>query len=360
MNKKSVIFTDLHIGVRNSSNVFRNMFKQYFNEEFFPYIEKEKIETIFMLGDFFDSRTSVSLNDIDYVMNEWIPEFEKTGAIMYVIAGNHDVAYRNTNTISSLSMLKHCKNIHIISDEVKVVHPSDGDPGFVLCPWLNDENNERLLEEVKHYNNEDHILCLHAEFAGMKMYQNSIACQNGLDVKTFSKFKNVLSGHFHHPSKYGNVEYIGAIGHYNWQDYNDWRGFLTFQDGQFERHENKNCIFEQLTYTQELLDKTDEELSDLVKGKIIRVVINNTYDKVELKDLIYKIEIQEPVSVDVIDNTILDNHVDINEDGNEETDIKSIEEYVDIAIKDNLKKVELKNLFDEIYQDSVEKMKEIE
>ena len=102
---KTAIITDTHIGARNSSKVIREQMMSFFSD-FFNKIESEGIKTILHLGDFFDSRTSLSLIDIDFVVNWFIPRLVRSKAHMVVIAGNHDVFYRNTNFINSLSLLK--------------------------------------------------------------------------------------------------------------------------------------------------------------------------------------------------------------------------------------------------------------
>lgn len=358
------IITDVHIGVRNSSKVFREMFRTFFRDDFFPTIEQKGIKTILNLGDMFDSRNSVSLHDIDYMMNEWLPMLEQSGATMYVIAGNHDVAYRNTNKINSLSMISHSPSVVVIDDEVKQIDLDWDGPSFVMCPWINNENYESIMEDIKHHASDESILCMHAEFEGMRMYQNSIACEKGLDPKQFSKYLHVLSGHFHHPSRYGNVEYIGAAGHYNWQDHDDWRGFLIYNNEtqDFERYENTHSLFSQIHWNPDeakALIASPEQMDEQVKGKIVRIIIDAEYDRVDLKDFVHAVESSNPVSVDVIDNTIVETAVQSDSDG-DSSDVKEIHEYVDDALADRSDREELKRLFDQIYDESIEKTKEIE
>jgi len=354
---KIAFITDTHHGARGSSKVFRDMMRAYYKDEFFPHIKKNEIKTILHLGDFFDSRNSISLHDIDYTMNEWLPQLEASGATMYVIAGNHDVAYRNTNKINSLSLLKASKHVVVIDSEVQVLEFFDDGPKFVMCPWVNSENHDELVEDLKTYATKDHILCMHTSFEGMKMYKNSIVCDHGFKPELFKNYLRVFSGHFHHPSVYGNIEYMGALFHFNWQDYNDWRGFMVYDnDAQaFTKIENTNCLFHQVNY-HDALTYDKEELA-ILSGKILRLTINQTYDKVELKDLVNTIESYGPVSVDVIDNTIIERVVMADD---EPDDVKELHEYVNDALQDDPLKKELTDLFDVVYNESIEKMKEVE
>ena len=352
---KTAIITDTHIGARNSSKVIREQMMSFFSD-FFNKIESEGIKTILHLGDFFDSRTSLSLIDIDFVVNWFIPRLVRSKAHMVVIAGNHDVFYRNTNFINSLSLLKNCPQITVIQDNIHL-HKTDGKT-FVLCPWLNDENQERLLEDLAHYSTQDYILGLHGEFKGMRMYKNSKLCEHGLDVSLFKGYHHVLSGHFHHPSVHGNIEYMGAANYLNWQDYNDWRGYLIYDDGDdsYERVKNEHCPFIELKYN----DK------DNVEGKIVRVVVDEEVPHADLKDYIRSLEKMKPISVDVIDNTILESVVDTSDEDDEQPEVgsKSLSSYysdylvsIDVGGSDS---ETLKSKFDDLKARAEEKMKEIE
>ena len=354
---KIALITDTHIGARNSSRIFREQMKSFLSD-FLDDVKTQEIETILHLGDFFDSRTSLSLVDIDFVMNWFIPKLNDSGAHMIVIAGNHDVYYRNTNQVNSLSILQGCKNITIVQNDI-YIHKTDN-KNFVMCPWLNDENQERLLEDLAHYANNDHVLCLHGEFAGMKMYKNSKLNEHGLDVKIFSKFHHVLSGHFHHPSVYGNIEYMGAAHYMNWQDYDDWRGYFLYDvlDDSYEKIINPYCPFIEITYND---DRDDLE------GKIVRVIVEDEVKHSDLKDYIHSIEKQKPVSVDVIDLTIFqedDNVEELND--TEESQVVSKElldyfsEYLTQLSLDEKTVHSLEDKFSNLYELAKTKMKEIE
>jgi len=359
---KIVFITDTHIGARNGSSVFRNLFKDYYKEVLFPYLDEHQIDTIVHLGDYFDDRSKLNLHDIDYVINEFLPLLDEYDITMHVVAGNHDVAYRNTNKISSLALLQTSKRINVIDDEVYQLE-SEGKFDIVLCPWLNLENREKLLEQIKQHASKKTILGGHFEIQGALMYKNSKACEHGESVDLFKKYKKVLSGHFHHNSSYGNIEYIGALFHYNWQDWNDWRGFTVFdtESGEFEKIENEYCLFHQYDY-EEILKVSKKELASYVEGKIVRVQIFNEYDRIELKDLIVSIEQLNPVSLDIIDNTIIENVViDKNQ---EVVDNKEVNDYFIEAIKDlddvdNEQKSILTDMFQDLYNRAKANQKEI-
>lgn len=361
MGEKILILGDIHIGARNSSKIFRQLFREYFRDCVFPLVKERKIDKIIQLGDFFDNRNSVSLQDIDYIVNEFIPLLEKTNVNMYVLAGNHDVAYKNTNKVNSLSILKSCKNVIIVDNSIEVIKTES--KNFVLCPWINNENQEELITKLNQYASNDNILCGHFEFIGMKMYKNSKLCEHGLDPLSFKDFYAVYSGHFHHKSSYGNVSYLGSVFHLNWQDYGDDRFIHIFDTNKdsLEAIENPYSLFTEFDYHDDLIGVSDDELEEFCEGQFVKIVINNEYKRLELKDIIHRIEKYKPISVDVVDNNIYSKLLtkDINEEKNSNN--KEIIEYVDMYIDDKDKdKKNIMRLFEEIKIEAQENMMEIE
>jgi DNA repair exonuclease SbcCD nuclease subunit len=322
-------------------------------------VEEHQIKTILFGGDFFDNRNSIGLNEIDYVQTEFVPALERSGAHMYAVPGNHDVAYRNTNRVNSLSILKNSPNVTVFEDELGVI--KTGGKTFVMCPWINDENRDELLEDLLFYAGDDHIVFGHFEIEGALMYKNSKACEHGIDPVFFAKFHKVLSGHFHHPSTYGNIEYIGAVFHLNWQDYNDWRGFHVYdpQVNEFEHVENEFCLFTELQYGKDLLEAGDDDIETLCEGQIVRIVIDEDYDRVELKDLVARVENCKPVSVDIVDNTIVDAS-DGDETNWQDNTGKELGDYVEEFLADSDKKQELATMFNRVYDQAKQAMNEVE
>ena len=59
---KIAILNDTHFGVRNDSEAFRNYQLKFYNEIFFPYLEKNNITTLIHLGDVVDRRKFINHN----------------------------------------------------------------------------------------------------------------------------------------------------------------------------------------------------------------------------------------------------------------------------------------------------------
>ena len=63
---KVILITDQHIGARNDNLSFVKYFKKFYDEVFFPYIDKHDIKTIINLGDMFDRRKYVIFNTLHF------------------------------------------------------------------------------------------------------------------------------------------------------------------------------------------------------------------------------------------------------------------------------------------------------
>ena len=59
---KIAIISDQHFGARKNSKLFHDYFLKFYNDIFFPTLEKEGITTIVDMGDTFDSRKGIDFN----------------------------------------------------------------------------------------------------------------------------------------------------------------------------------------------------------------------------------------------------------------------------------------------------------
>ena len=64
---KIALITDQHLDGRKGSLAFWNYFQKFYDEIFFPTLEKEGVKVIFDLGDTFDNRKSMDYNTFNRV-----------------------------------------------------------------------------------------------------------------------------------------------------------------------------------------------------------------------------------------------------------------------------------------------------
>ena len=59
---KIAIITDQHFGARKNSKLFHDYFLKFYNDIFFPTLEREGITTVIDMGDTFDIRKSIDFS----------------------------------------------------------------------------------------------------------------------------------------------------------------------------------------------------------------------------------------------------------------------------------------------------------
>lgn len=360
------IFTDSHLGCRGGSNTFREYFKWYFENIMFPTFKKQGIDTILMGGDFFDNRNHLSLRDIDFVEHFFLPLLDEYQMKMIVIAGNHDVAFKNTNEITSLSILEKSSYVEVVKDSVRVLE--FGDTKIAMTPWINPSNHDDIVDDLENVKDKDNTIVYgHFEISGFPMYKNSATCEHGLSQSFFKGFKAVWSGHFHHASKIGNIRYLGALFHMNWQDYNDARGFYVYDvdadDLQF--HENEYCLFNEIQYTDDI-EITEDELDTECHQRFVKIIIDCEYDKVRFMDFFSKVTHAKPLDVQIVNNYAITHshekhgstHTSDSDDGSVDDHSISdyIHNYVESVVTDETGKTQIKQKFDDVYKKAHDEM----
>lgn len=300
--------TDTHAGARSSSNIFREYMKWWYEEHFFKDLKANHVKNIIHGGDFFDNRNAITLQDIDFIVNWFAGKLVENDLHMTVILGNHDVAFKNTNRVHSLSMLQASapKNVRVV-EEAELTE-IDGQ-WYALVPWINSTNYDSTLEFLDKLISKPSVIVVgHLEIANAKMYANSALCEHGLDAALFAKFQQVWSGHFHHMSTIGQVKYMGSAFHLNWQDHGDARGYHLYDSTKqsLKFVENEYSLFVEVAFDKDTFAKmTDDEYNDAFNSKFVRIVVEGEYDNVALLDTISRVNRTKPHDLQVINHSII-------------------------------------------------------
>ena len=218
---KIALITDQHLDGRKGNLAFWNYFQRFYDEIFFPTLEKKGVRTIIDLGDTFDNRKSMDYNTFNRVDSNYFQRLKDYE--VHMILGNHCTYYKNTNKINSPELLlEKYRNIRIYSEPKEILL---GGKVFLMMPWINSGNKEECLRLIA--NSEADIMCGHLECDGFEVTPG-MKFEGGFKVSDFKNFKRVWSGHFHHKSKHGNVQYLGNPYQMFWNDYKDTRGFHIY------------------------------------------------------------------------------------------------------------------------------------
>ena len=344
---KIALITDTHFGARNDSIPFNDYFYKFYDNVFFPQIDKRGINTIIHLGDTMDRRKFVSYKIANDFRTRFIQPIVDRNNDTHIMIGNHDTFYKNTNTINSVAELignRH-DNIKFYEENCTV---NFGNTPIFFCPWINSENYGSTLKGIQQTDAE---VCMgHLEINGFEMHKGHFS-ENGHAKEIFKKFDTVFSGHFHKKSDDGKIYYLGAPYQITWSDDNCPKGFHIFDtvDRTLERIVNPYTIYEKIYYDDTNKDYSKEDVSQYV-DKFIKLVVVNKKDLYQfdmftdrlLQEQTHEVKIVEDFS-DLDAQNVSD---DIAENTQDTTTL--LEKYID-ELDVDLDKKRLKNTMKALY-----------
>ena len=85
---KLAIITDQHFGARKGADYIHNYFKKFYDNVFFPYLEKNKIDTIVNMGDTFDNRRNIDIQSLEWVKVNYFDRLQQMGITVHSVIGN--------------------------------------------------------------------------------------------------------------------------------------------------------------------------------------------------------------------------------------------------------------------------------
>jgi len=254
---KSILITDPHLGIKKGDSIYLDSVVDLFNFVC-KYSKKNDIKSIMILGDFFDTRKSLSLMVIDIAIKV-MDKLSSTFDDVYMIVGNHDTFLKTQLHPTSISIFKKYDNVHIIDKPTEVEN-------ILMLPWLFD--TDVLL------NSSANICMGHFDISGMPMNASGYTqFKNKLKISDFKEFDVVFSGHYHVKSKKSNIVYLGSPLQFTFNEINEKTGFYEFDseslDLEFIEFDNypKHII----------LNDTDEFKSEVIKGNNISLVFTKDH-----------------------------------------------------------------------------------
>ena len=114
---KSLIFTDLHVGISNDKPS-RQKIAESFIDEIIGRIETEDIRQVFFLGDLFHQRTSIEVTSLN-VANDLVRKLASSCEV-FLLQGNHDLYEKYNSVITSLNIFD-IDNVNLISVPTEIV-----------------------------------------------------------------------------------------------------------------------------------------------------------------------------------------------------------------------------------------------
>jgi len=346
----AAIITDQHLDGRKGSQAFWDFFMKFYNEIFFPTLEKNNIKILFDLGDTFDNRKNIDFAAWSRIKTQYYDRLQELGVQVHMIVGNHTAYYKNTNRINTPSLLLNSYDNITIYDEICDIDILGNT--ITMIPWINSENQSKVMSHLQ--NTKSQVLMGHLEITGFEAHPGHVF-EGGLDRSIFSKFPQVFSGHFHHKSRAENIYYLGNPYEITWSDYNEERGFhlydLDTRKLKFIR--NTFRMFKKFYYDD---NKTDYLYVDLTeyKDSYVKVIVENKSDSYMFDKVVEKFYSVGVHDLKIIeDNSMFNSDSDDTESIEHEDTLTTLQRYIE-EMKDNYDKSNLKSIIKSIYIEACE------
>jgi DNA repair exonuclease SbcCD nuclease subunit len=340
------ILGDTHIGARGAAEHFVHYFSEFFERVFVPYLIKHNIKTVIQLGDLFDKRTSCNVFALQEFRRVLLDRLQELGIELIIMCGNHDVYFKNTNTVNSPeTLVDFYPNLKVFSETAEIDVQGET---FLILPWINKENYQASLEAIQ--KTKAKICCGHLELSGFKMYKTAVN-ETGMDAELFKKFEMTFSGHFHHRSQRGDIHYVGTPYEMTWDCWNDQKGFhtLDLDTRTLTFVENPLHMFYVVKYS----DDYDPAAFDdsLYANRIIKIFVDQKLDPVMFESFYQRLVQCKPADLIIIERA-----PELTMTENIEVATMTTSQVVDSYI-DNLNtdkdKPRLKKLMQELYKDAM-------
>jgi len=343
---KVAIITDQHFGARKGSKVFHDYFLKFYNEVFFPTLEKEGITTVIDMGDTVDNRKSIDFWALKWAQDNYYNRLKEMGCKVYTIIGNHTAYYKNTNDISAIDLLlREYENVITISKAQEIT--IDGRK-ILFLPWINQENRDDTLQSIAKTNAQ--IAMGHLELTGFSPYRGFVM-DHGDDKSLFNKFTKVFSGHFHTRSNDGKIFYLGNPYEIYWNDVDDNRGFTIFDTETLEHShiDNPFSIYKKIQYfdTPHQIHKFDD-----YENKFVKVIVKKKTDEKQFETFIDKLNKVNTLEVKVVENYDLSDNIEFEASESEDT-VSILNRYIEDS-ESSLNKSVVKKLISSIYKQACE------
>ena len=343
---KVAIISDTHYGARKGSKLFHDYFEKFYNDVFFPTIDKEGITTVIHMGDAFDSRKGIEVKSLKWSKRVVFNPLKERGIKMHLMVGNHDAYYKNTNEINAVDLLlKEYDNVEVYSSPTEV---SVGDLPILFIPWINEQNEKETNGIIK--KTKCPVAMGHLELNGFVATPGHIM-EHGHDARAFNKFEKVFSGHYHARSDNGTVFYLGNPYEMFWNDVESPRGFTIFDTESLEHRpvNNPYRLFYKIFY-----EDTDHQTFNTseYENKIVKVIVRKKTDTKKFEKFIDKLYTSGVADLKIVENFQLDESEEFEADESEDT-MSILSRYIDES-ETELNKTVIQSLIKEIYQEACE------
>lgn len=180
------LLADLHIGVKRDDLTYFESQRRFFTEQLVPELNRKGVTDIWILGDVFDTRNSVTLHAINRVIDLF--KNVLNGFDIRIIVGNHDMFYNTDLGVNSLRILSLLPNVAVY--EKPVTETIDGKK-VLFQPWIVDYADPNILNGSWDY------AFMHADIIGFDVGGGRPSEHGLLAANVLDHVHTTYTGHYH-------------------------------------------------------------------------------------------------------------------------------------------------------------------
>lgn len=284
--EKIALFTDLHLGVHQNSTIWHDIALDW-ADWFIDELKEKQIYKIIFTGDFFHSRSEISVSTIQAAAN-FLDKF--SDFTIYMIPGNHDCYYKDKANVHSLSILRGYSNI-VVFDSVSTLDV--GSHKATFCPWGFDEE---VIDRSD-------IIFGHFEIETFKMNAHKL-CEVGVKPRDLlKKSPLIFSGHFHlnEEREYneGKIIYVGTPFQLDFGERDSKKGYYVLEfdkDIKYNFYENSKSPVHRKILLTDIINDKDIINDHVISNNFIKFVIDVQHEQEDIDKIVHKINSLKPQS----------------------------------------------------------------
>ena len=248
-------------------------------------LNKEGIDNIVFLGDFFHNRSTISVDTLN-VTSRFLDKFKNF--TLHMILGNHDLYYDKIYDVSAVNIFDGYPNIRVYKTPT---HVKFGSLDTLMCGWGYDPLQDSA-----------DVLFTHAEINVFKFNKKLGACNSDLKCSDLlDRYNTVFSGHFHlrqiKEYERGVVRYVGNPFQMDYSDEGTPKGFDIWdtETNECEFIENTTSpTFVRYKLSDMVECKAYDKLKEQIRNSYFKLIIDKNITLSDLNELMTLVNLCEP------------------------------------------------------------------
>ena len=226
-----IAIADIHLSEYKTDKVIEDNYPRRLYEiiltfkKVCEYAKKNNIKVIDILGDLHSDKNIIYTD----AQNAFKKILDDNQDIQFnILAGNHDLSSTGGGATSTIEVFDKYPNVNCyINNPLRIGSGVRGLGNITVLPY-----SHNIVEQLHDLEPND-ILLSHFGLSEAVL-QSGISVISNIGMKDLAKFKLVLLGHYHKPQEIRNDKtrlfYTGCPVHFNWNDKNEKKRFLVYND----------------------------------------------------------------------------------------------------------------------------------